>query len=158
MQKPWNLIDTAIYSIATTNKNGLVNMNICTYVTAVSMQPKRYAIAVYHNTQTLENITDGSKVVLQILHKEHIFFVKKLGMQSGKQYNKQNYLAKKNALTKWNDCTVLNNACAYIELLPLQSINAGDHQLYLFDIGKYKSHNSDILMLNDLRAKKLIRI
>jgi flavin reductase (DIM6/NTAB) family NADH-FMN oxidoreductase RutF len=158
MQKPWNLIDTPIYSLVTTNINGVVNMNICTYVSAVSMQPKHYAIAVYNNTQTLENISKGSRVVLQVLAKEQISLVKKLGMQTGRSYNKQNYLSKKKLLVNWNDYLVLDKACAYVELFPLHSFNVGDHELFLFNVGKYKSIHKEVLMLNDLRVKKLIRI
>ena len=47
MRKPWNLPHLPVHSLMTFDAEGRINMNICTYVTAVSLDPKRYAIAVY---------------------------------------------------------------------------------------------------------------
>ena len=73
-------------------------MNICTYVSAISMNPKLYAVAVYENTQTLENIEESDYAVLQLLHESHFHLVKKLGQTSGMKYNKEQYLKKKDLL------------------------------------------------------------
>ena len=78
MKRPWNIIDAAVYSLATYH-NDILNMNICTYVTAISMQPKLYAIAVYNHTKTLDNLLQPSSAVLQLLHKEQYKLVKMLG-------------------------------------------------------------------------------
>ena len=40
MKRPWNIIDSPIYSLQSVDEEGKINMNICTYVTAVSMKPK----------------------------------------------------------------------------------------------------------------------
>lgn len=55
MQKPWNLINLPVYSLATST-NDKANFNICTYVSAISMTQKLYAVAIYLNTQTLANV------------------------------------------------------------------------------------------------------
>ena len=47
MTRPWNLLNLPVYSLAT-YQGEKVNMNICTYVSAVSMKPKQYMVAVYH--------------------------------------------------------------------------------------------------------------
>ena len=78
MKRPRNIIDAAVYSLATYH-NDTVNMNICTYVTAISMQPKLYAIAVYNHTKTLDNLIQSSSAVLQLLHKDQYKLVKMLG-------------------------------------------------------------------------------
>ena len=53
--KPWNRVDGPIYSLATT-ANGKGNLNICSYVTPISMKPKRFIIGVYKDTKTLANL------------------------------------------------------------------------------------------------------
>ena len=45
MKRPWNIISPPVYSLVTYDEEGKVNMNICTYVSAVSMKPKMYSIA-----------------------------------------------------------------------------------------------------------------
>lgn len=45
-------------------------MHICTYVSAVSMQPKRIMVALYHGTQTLENVEITGEFVLQLLEEK----------------------------------------------------------------------------------------
>ena len=85
MKRPWNLANIPVYSLATYDGQK-VNMNICTYVSAVSMKPKRYIVAVYHQTKSLENILKSKTAVLQVLSKEHISLVNVLGKKSGLQY------------------------------------------------------------------------
>ncbi|MEN9653372.1 MAG: hypothetical protein RL303_1092, partial [Verrucomicrobiota bacterium] len=50
--KPWNRVDGPIFSLATT-AHGKGNLNICSYVTPISMKPKRFIIGVYKETKTL---------------------------------------------------------------------------------------------------------
>jgi flavin reductase (DIM6/NTAB) family NADH-FMN oxidoreductase RutF len=158
MKKPWNLINTPIYSLATYNNNNVVNMNICTYVNAISMKPKKYAIAVYNDTQTLANIEQSEIAVLQLLSNEQYFLIKKLGQTSGINYNKQQYLTKKNLLELWQQHFVLKNTSARLLLKKEWSKQFGDHTLFVFDVLKYNAYNNNILMLNDLRERKLVRI
>ena len=65
------MIDVPVYSLVTYDGEK-VNMNICTYVTAVSMKPKQYVVAVYHNTRSLQNLLESKSVVLQLLHRSHV--------------------------------------------------------------------------------------
>ena len=53
MRRPWNIINLPIYSLQTVDKDGKLNMNICTYVSVVSMKPKIYSVAVYYGTKKL---------------------------------------------------------------------------------------------------------
>ena len=157
MKRPWNLANIPVYSLATYGGDS-VNMNICTYVSAVSMKPKRYMVAVYHNTQSLHNIFKSEMAVLQLLGKQHISLVNVLGKKSGKQYNKENYLIRKKQLGKWNDKKVLTQCAGLMEVEKLWSKGAGDHTLFLFDVKRYQTNHENVLMLDDLREKKLIRI
>ncbi len=155
-KRPWNRIDTPVYSLVTKN-NEQCNMNICTYVTAVSMQPKRFMVAVYHNTQSLLNMQNADECVLQYLSAEQYIIVNALGKKSGATYNKINYLRKKNMLTQWNGFEVLENAVAWIHLKKINVTPAGDHDMYLYDMLAYKSNNEmPILTLQMLIDKKII--
>ncbi len=169
MKRPWNLINVPVYSVSS-RKNGMTNMNICTYVSAVSMEPKRYMVAVYHNTQTIENIQNKNEFVLQLLAESQFGLVRNFGQKSGKMFDKQGFLNRKNqnkiaekenpyAIVFWNNFEVLSNAVSLILLKPIQIIPAGDHDMYLCDVVTFENLNdSPILTLDVLRQKKLIRI
>ncbi len=157
MKKPWNIINSPVYSLATYDDDK-VNMNICTYVSAVSMKPKQYVVGVYQNTKSLDNISASSKAVLQLLHTSHVRLVNSLGKKSGLQFDKNRYLIKHNLLTDWNGYEVLANTAALLLLEKKWSKVTGDHTLVLFDVVGSKTFNAEILTLDDLRKNKLIRI
>jgi flavin reductase (DIM6/NTAB) family NADH-FMN oxidoreductase RutF len=154
MRKPWNATNHAVYSLATVS-----NMNICTYVTAISMQPKMYAIAIYKNTKTLSNMQQQNFAVLQILQEQQAKLVNVLGKKSGTNYDKINYLHKKNELDYYYNIPVLKNCCAWIYLqkdLCIQS--QADHDVYLFKVLAYKQFTeANILTQHYLRDQKIIR-
>jgi hypothetical protein len=106
MRKPWNLPSYPVYSLlteSTLEKNPQLeilresqkNMNVMTYVIPVSMSPKHYVIALYHDTQSLENWESSHKGILQILAPSHSSLVRVLGKKSGKTYDKMRYFSKK---------------------------------------------------------------
>ncbi len=92
MKRPWNIIDLPIYSLQTTDKKGSINMNICTYVTAISIKPKMYSIAIDYNTKTFENLENSSEAILQILSFDNMKLVRNLGKKSGYKLNKNHFL------------------------------------------------------------------
>lgn len=157
MKRPWNLSNIPIYSIATYEGEKL-NMNICTYVSAVSMNPKRYMVAVYHPTQSLQNLHNSTTALLQLLGRQHLSLVTTLGKKSGRQYDKEAYLKKKGVLEVWNDKRVLTNCAALMEVEKIWSKDAGDHTMFLFDVTRFKTNHGNVLMLDDLREKKLVRM
>jgi flavin reductase (DIM6/NTAB) family NADH-FMN oxidoreductase RutF len=157
MKKPWNLINVPIYSLAT-YQNEEVNMNICNYVSAISMEPKKYMVAIYDNTKTLENMLFSDTAVLQLLHANQFNLIKKLGNQSGKKINKQAYLQKKGLLENWENHSVLKQVSARLLLQKISTQQNGDHTLFVFDVLKYKVYDYDYLTLDILREKKLVRI
>jgi flavin reductase (DIM6/NTAB) family NADH-FMN oxidoreductase RutF len=157
VKKPWNIINLPVYSLATYQGN-TVNMNICTYVSAVSLAPKQFMVAVYHQSKSLENITNSKRAILQLLHKSHIRQVNTLGKKSGAKYDKDRYLRKYNHLQYWKGYEVLRNASALILVEKQWSRITGDHTLFLFNVVASQTFNHEILTLDDLREKKLIRI
>tara|TARA_B100000475_G_C14908982_1_gene278036 strand:- start:167 stop:643 length:477 start_codon:yes stop_codon:yes gene_type:complete len=157
MRRPWNIINQPVYSLLTKDNSGNINMNICTYVTAISMNPKIYMIAIYYNTKTYDNLINSDSAVLQFLSKDNISLVRGLGKKSGMKIDKNKYLRKKK-LIKWRDYDVLDNICGLVELKKHTLIrNHGDHAIVFFDVVSYKSiseHN--LLTTNDLIHRKII--
>lgn len=154
VRRPWNIVDMPVYSLATTNTDGTVNMNICTYVSAISMKPKLFMVAVDYHTQTFKNLLERNQAILQILHKEHHTLVPTLGKKSGANYDKGAYLRKKNLLADWNGHEVLANVCGLMQLELRGRMNVqGDHELFWFEVVKSKTiDENNLLMFQDLIA------
>jgi flavin reductase (DIM6/NTAB) family NADH-FMN oxidoreductase RutF len=157
VRRPWNLVNQAVYSLAT-YADGRVNMNICTYVTAISMKPKLYAVAVYHNTLTLKRLQNSSKSILQLLSIDQINLVRKLGKSSGFEVDKHDWLHSNKHLTKWKNHEVLKDSCAFLELETHDVVQTvGDHDLYVFNVSSYSTKRDEgILSLQDLINQKII--
>jgi len=151
LKRPWNIVNMPVYSLATYSEER-VNMNICTYVTAVSMKPKLFLVAVDYSTKTFENLGSGQVSILQILHQDHQNLVNLLGKKSGNQINKADKLYSKGLLTRWNGRDVLSGACGYLALEMRGRKNvAGDHELFWFEVVKSKTNlENNILMFQDL--------
>lgn len=157
MRRPWNIIDHPVYSLAT-YQNDKVNMNICTYVNAVSMKPKMYSIAIDYNTLTYDYLKKSDLAVLQLLNSQHSENIKLLGKKSGRKIDKTASLVKKELITDWNGLKVLKGANAYLLLRKTQSVNIdGDHEIFFFTCEKYKTYSEDgILMFNQLIEQGII--
>jgi flavin reductase (DIM6/NTAB) family NADH-FMN oxidoreductase RutF len=157
MKRPWNRTDLPVYSISTKH-NEVFNFNICTYVSGASMQPKRMSVAIYNGTKTLELAQKEKYIVLQLLSSKQINLVKILGFRTGYEFDKINSLEKKGLVGEWKNFKILKDALAFIHLKQIQQVDAGDHQLFLYDvIGFYNNLDAKELTLNQLRLKKIIR-
>lgn len=157
-KKPWNRPNQPIYSICSKGKTGF-NMNIVSYATPVSMKPKRYLVAVYEGTKTLENIKQNPHFVLQLLSEEQYPLVRLLGKKSGNNINKIEKLEKQKILQNWNDFPVLKNALAYVELKVVNVLSGGDHECFICDVAAYKNENDgETLGLHTLSKHKIISI
>lgn len=157
-KKPWNRVNIPVYSCSSkSDKNH--NMHMITYVTAISMKPKRFICGIYYNTQTLLNIEASREFVLQLLSDQQYKFVDLLGRKSGKTTDKISALNKKNELTTWKDFYVLKNCLAVMHLKVVEDLDAGDHKCFLCELISYKNINDgNALSLDDLRKRKLIRM
>ena len=157
MKRPWNIVDMPVYSLATYHK-GSVNMNICTYVSAVSMKPKLFMVAIDYKTKTFENLEKPNTAVLQVLHKDNASLVRLLGKSSGKKINKANKLRDKKRLVEWNGFEVLNGACGYLALQMKEQTNVGgDHELFYFEVTKSTTkREGGVLMFQDLIRQGII--
>lgn len=158
MKRPWNIINSPIYSLVTYDENDILNMNICSYVSAVSLKPKLYLIAIDYSTKTYENLKQNSVVVLQLLSKSHTKIIRKLGKLSGNSINKEKYLRSKDMLCEWKKNSVLKDVCALIELKKMNEVNIeGDHAIFTFSVSKFTTISEDnILTFNCLIDNKII--
>ncbi|MFM7177551.1 MAG: flavin reductase [Bacteroidota bacterium] len=157
MRKPWNIPDFPVYSLST-QMAGKANMNICTYVSAVSMKPKIYMIAAYQNTQTLTNLESSDTAVLQLLEQSQFGLVKHLGKMSGARFDKISWLRKRGVLEDWMGFPVISNVCSLVLLKKTKTIRfAGDHVLFLFSVEKNKVFSENYLTTGILKNKNIIR-
>jgi flavin reductase (DIM6/NTAB) family NADH-FMN oxidoreductase RutF len=159
MRKLWNRPDDAVWSLSTRSGSGVPNMNICTYVTAVSLEPKLMMVAVYKNTQTLENVSVGKTVLLQLLTQDLAPVVRVCGQMSGKKIDKISRLKKRYELLEENDLYYFSEAAGFMVLEVEQLIEtSGDHDLMVGKVVKAKNlRDKDILTTTYLKAEKYIR-
>lgn len=155
-KRPWNRVDQPVYSIAS-SWNGKANMNICTYAVPVSMKPKMYIVALYHETCTLELVTMRGELLLQILDCRHYTLVNLLGKTSGHKADK---LKKIKIPIKWHqNLPYLTDALAFIHLRVESMIETGDHICAICHVESYRNLNKGKpLTTFFLRGKRIISI
>jgi flavin reductase (DIM6/NTAB) family NADH-FMN oxidoreductase RutF len=159
MRKLWNQPDCAVWSLSTKSSSQTPNMNICTYVTAISLSPKLILIGVYKNTKTLENIYVGGQVLLQLLSEDLLSVVRVCGQRSGKNFNKIAYLQNRYELNDIQGLYYFNGAIGYSELEIEQLIEtSGDHVLLVGKVLKTRYlQKAKVLTTTYLRKKRYIR-
>ncbi len=156
-KKPWNRVNLPVYSVSSNGKKP--NMHICTYVSAVSMQPKRMMVAIYHGTQTLENVQKDRAFVLQLLNENQYALVNLLGKQSGRKIDKISRLEKRKLITEWEGYPVLQQALSVMLLKVVNEMEGGDHRMYLCDVLAYKNLNEGTALTTGILGEKgVIRI
>lgn len=134
-------------------------MHILTYVTPISMKPKRFICGIYHGTKTHELLNNADTFVLQLLGENQYNLVNLLGKQSGNKINKLARLEKRQLLSEWNSFPVLKDALAVMLLKTISRFDAGDHTALLCDVEDYKNLNTgNPLTLDTLRDHQIISI
>lgn len=158
MKRPWNIISPPVYSLVTYDSNGKLNMNVCTYVTSVSMKPKMYSIAIDYTSKTYKNLEKSSRVVLQLLSLSNLKVIRKLGKASGRLLDKERYLRSYNLINQWNGYSVLKDVSAIIELEKKSVVkHHGDHAIFFFDVTAFKTFSeSNVLSFQDLVKSRII--
>lgn len=159
MQKLWNRPDAAVWSLSTQSAQGVGNMNICTYVTAVSLKPKLMLVAVYKNTQTIENVSVGTSVLLQLLTEDLAPVVRICGQQSGKTIDKITRLQKRYQFKMVHGLHYFADVAGWIELLVEELVDtSGDHMLLIGKVLQSKNVvDASILTTAHLKQKGYIR-
>ncbi len=158
MKRVWNITNAAIYSLISFDRNNVPNINICSYVSVISLKPKLYLVAIEKTSKTHKNISDNSFCILQILSADNISIVKFVGKKSGWKTDKINYIRKKKLLELWQNKEIIKNSSGIIFLNKIDTLETiGDHTLFIFEIQKSKTINeSNILTFNKLIEDKII--
>lgn len=159
MRKIWNRAPSPVWSLSTRDENGKGNMNICTYVSSISMQPKMMMVAVYHHTKTLENLKRTPQALLQLLTADHTDIIHLLGRQSGTAIDKLVRLAKKHELDSYNQLSYMKDCAGYMELQIVEWREVGgDHLLGVAEVVSSKNlREAPILTTDYLKEKGIIR-
>lgn len=159
MRKIWNRPAWPVWSVSTLDTAGVGNMNIATYVQAVSLDPKLMTIALYNDTKTLTNVTQTKRALLQLLPESLAPVVRVCGQKSGNDIDKISRLEKRFTLEQKNGLYYFTAAAGYVELtlIDLHDVG-GDHMLGTFTVEKQKSlHDVPLLTTDYLREQKYIR-
>jgi len=159
MRKIWNRPADAVWSLSTISVTGAGNMNICTYVTAVSLDPKLMMIAVYKGTQTHKNCSLGQTVLLQLLTENLAPVVRVCGNMSGKNIDKLARLRKRYQLGSLEGLHYFTKAAGFMELVIEQLVEtSGDHVLLVGKVVKGKNlTDTPILTTRYLKEHQYIR-
>jgi flavin reductase (DIM6/NTAB) family NADH-FMN oxidoreductase RutF len=153
--KPWNRVDSPVYSLATT-LNGKGNLNICTYVTPIAMKPKRFVIGVYKDTKTLANLEANPIGLLNYLAIDQAPHVNLLGKKTGHSVDKIEKLG--DQIEHVGDGLYrLKGALATLRLRFLDRMDCGDHWAYLANVDSYENlREAPALTLEELKRLKYI--
>lgn len=158
MHRPWNRPDLAVYSISSFDGKAAYNMHMITYVTAISMQPKRFICGIYEGTRTRANIERHPEFVLQLLADHQYRLTTLLGKQSGNDIDKIGRLEKRGLVTNWQGFPVLKDSLAFMKLRIIKTMDGGDHLACLCELMAWKNNlPGEPLTTNILRQHKLIR-
>lgn len=159
MRKIWNRPNQQVWSLSTVDEAGVGNMNICTYVSAVSMEPKLMMVAVYHGTKTHANVTVTKRAILQLLSEELAPATRLCGHMSGNKINKITRLKKRYDITEYNGIPYFSASAGYLELALDKLITiGGDHDLAIFSVTSHKNISDVPILTTDyLRANGLLR-
>lgn len=160
MKKPWNLPAYPVWSLSSNDADGQPNMNICTYVSPVSMKPKEFMVALYYGTKTFENVLENRRGVLQLLSEHQHTVVRRLGKKSSKTSPKkmQNFLARESVI-EFAGHAVLPDALGVIalEFYDLDQSGDKDHAVGLAKVVQSKTlHDGPALTTQVLQGKKII--
>jgi|AntRauTorckE6833_2_1112554.scaffolds.fasta_scaffold17421_3 flavin reductase (DIM6/NTAB) family NADH-FMN oxidoreductase RutF len=159
MRKLWNRPAWPVWSVSTIDQEGQGNMNIATYVQAVSLDPKLMTIAVYKDTKTLNNIQLSKRCLLQLLPESLAPVVRVCGQKSGNDIDKIARLQKRFELKQHTDLYYFADAAGWLELEIADMHDVGgDHILVTGKVVKQKNlHDVQILTTDYLRTNGYIR-
>ena len=153
--RPWNRIPQPVYSLSTLHQ-GKINMNICTYVTPITMDPKQYLVGVYHDTQTFTALQATGQGLLQSLTIPQAPLVRPLGQKSGQSFDKHTYL--KNKSQRYHNLAYLPQSLSILHITVESWIPGIDHDLVICNVVSWKNlTNHTPLTLTYLKENKIIR-
>lgn len=155
-RKLWNRADWPVWSLSTIDEEGQYNMNICTYVVPVSMEPKGFVVALYNGTKTLDNVLQSRYGILQLLSQEQKSLVRRFGYSSGHTKKKLSNL--RESLLEINGHAVLDSCLGYTELRFVSLTPGGDHMIGYGEVVSHKNlADGEPMTTHFLKEQKIIR-
>lgn len=178
---PYAQLSVPVYSLSTlpptdantsTSSSNIATLNLVTYASPISINPPRYALGLYKDTLSRENMLATGIGVLQLLRKQHAPLFHLLGKTSGRDVDKFKTLlnhtntssTKTTATTttttiQWRGHTILEDCCGAMELVIVPGIGGpiecGDHDVVICDVTATYTNdtttNGDILYTDHLR-------
>lgn len=146
----------SITTVARTASGERRNANIATWVMQTALGGSRLAVALYKIDYTIELVRESGLLNVNLLAQEQTGLIRKLGQQSGR--DKDKFVRLPHALDE-RGCPYLTEAVGYAQCRVLDSIDAGDHELFVCEVLKQVVLNPDkpVLTNDYLKAKKLVR-
>ncbi|MEZ0608717.1 flavin reductase family protein [Fibrella sp. WM1] len=146
----------SITTAATTSSGERRNANIATWVMQTALGGGRLAVALYKVDYTIELVRESGLLNVNLLAQDQTGLIRKLGQQSGRDKNK--FVRLPHALDE-RGCPYLTEAVGYAQCRVLDSIDAGDHELFVCEVLKQVVLNPDkpVLTNDYLKEKKLVR-
>ncbi|KAL4419476.1 hypothetical protein ABPG77_008278 [Micractinium sp. CCAP 211/92] len=112
-------------------------MNLVTYAAPISLKPRHYALGLYLNTLSWENMLATRTGVLQILGEQHAPLFELLGRTSGRDVDKLAELARRGFPVSRRDdgIPLLDDTCGWMELrFAADPVNYGDHDVVTCEV------------------------
>lgn len=134
---PYTALSSPVWSLATGGPTP--TMNILTYFTPVSIDPRMCAVAVFKGSLSLRNLDAEGAAVLQLLGGRHAGLVELLGKRSGADVDKLAALeALGEPVEERYGVPTLASALAVVELEPVRTVDAGDHELVVCAVKRHE--------------------
>eukprot|EP00882_Tetradesmus_deserticola_P033956 GHRQ01038838.1.p1 GENE.GHRQ01038838.1~~GHRQ01038838.1.p1 ORF type:complete len:164 (+),score=51.69 GHRQ01038838.1:697-1188(+) len=135
------MLSTPVYSLSSANSAGKTTMNMITYASPIALRPQRkYALGLYVQSMSYQNVKETGRAVLQILQVRHAQLTQLLGKSSGRDVDKVAQLQQLGfAVSEEYGLPVLADAVGVMELRVVSEfIPAGDHEVVLCDVVSWK--------------------
>lgn len=146
----------AITTVAMTPLGERRNANIATWVMQTAMGGSRLAVALYKVDYTIELVRHSGLLNVCLLAQEQTGLIRKLGQQSGRARDK--FARLPHALDE-RGCPYLTEAIGYAQCRVIDSIDGGDHELFVCEVlRQVVLHPDKTVLTNDyLKEKKIVR-
>ncbi|MBO0950185.1 flavin reductase family protein [Fibrella forsythiae] len=132
------------------------NANIATWVMQTALGGSRLAVALYKVDYTIDLVRESGLLNVNLLAQDQTGLIRKLGRQSGRDVDKFTRLP--HAYDE-RGCPYLTEAVGYVQCRVLDSVDGGDHAVFICDVLKQVVLNpGKAVLTNDyLKARKLVR-
>ncbi len=145
-----------VHSITTATPDGRRNANVVTWLMQTAMDGKTLAVALFKTDYTIELVRESGLLNVNLLATDQTGLVRKLGQQSGRDTDK--FVRLPTALDP-RGCPYLTEAIGYAQCRVINSIDAGDHELFVCAVVKQVVLHPEktVMTYALLREKKLVR-